>query len=210
MTEAYPLAWPDGWPRTPAAEQKSSHTFKRQQDTGRGFRMGEPWTFAAARDALYEELFKHTGGRPFVLSSDFVLNSRGEPAGSRGRPADQGIAVYFRRGGRDYVMACDRYDKAEGNMRSLTLALEAMRQLERHGGGTMTERAFQGFVALPPPKSCWEVLGLTSGATAADVQAAWRRRIGDVHPDQGGSQAAAAELNAARDDALRRLAGPNP
>jgi hypothetical protein len=51
------------------------------------------------------------------------------------------------------TMACDRFDNAAANMRSLGLAIEAMRQLERHGGGAMMEKAFSGFVALPPPIS---------------------------------------------------------
>ena len=57
-------------------------------------------------------------------------------------------------------MACDRFDNAAANMRSLGLAIEAMRQLERHGVGTMMERAFTGFVALPAPESPCDVLGL--------------------------------------------------
>ena len=48
-------------------------------------------------------------------------------------------------------MARDAYKTVAGNMRSLTLAIEAMRQLERHGGSTMMERAFQGFAAIAPP-----------------------------------------------------------
>lgn len=196
MADAYPLAWPDGWPRTPEAEQKNGdHSFKRpSSDKG----WSQPWTFAAARDALRDEIFRHTGGAPSVISSNF-------PAGRDG-PLDKGIAIYFQRNGRPYAMACDRYGDAQGNMRSLTLALEAMRQLERHGGGVMMERAFQGFTALPPPRSCWEILGLSPNATAGDVQSAWRGKIGAAHPDRhGGSQAAASELNKARDDALKLI-----
>ena len=48
-------------------------------------------------------------------------------------------------------MAMDRFTSVAGNLRSLTLAIEAMRQLNRHGGGTMMERAFAGFVAIAPP-----------------------------------------------------------
>jgi hypothetical protein len=37
------------------------------------------------------------------------------------------------------------------NMRSLALAIEGMRQVERHGGGFMLERAFTCFLAIAPP-----------------------------------------------------------
>lgn len=204
MTEAYPLAWPDGWPRTPAAEQKNGDVaFKRQVDNGR-YRSGQPWTFGAARDALLEELWRHTDSA--VISSNFDRDRRRHvPIEGRRRPSDQGIAIYFQRRGKPYVMACDRYRDAEGNMRSLALALEAMRQLERHGGGVMMEKAFEGFIALPAPKRPHEILGVAPDADEAAVRKAWRARIADAHPDQTGSHDAAAEVNAARDDMLRRL-----
>jgi len=40
------------------------------------------------------------------------------------------------------------------------MAIEGLRQMERHGGAVMLERAFDGFAALPPPEDCWSVLGL--------------------------------------------------
>ena len=88
-------------------------------------------------------------------------------------------------------------------MRSLGLAIEAMRQLERHGGGTMMERAFSGFAALPPPRSCWDILGVPVGSSRAVIEKAFRERAPAAHPDRGGSNADMAELNAARDRALR-------
>lgn len=202
MTEAFPLSWPEGWPRTPPADRKDGHSaFKRQQDTGRGYRMGQAWTFAAARDALLEEVWKHHPST-VVLSSNFQTGRNG-PVEGRRRPSDEGVAIYFQRKGRPYVMACDRYHDAEGNMRSLALALEAMRQLERHGGGTMMDRAYEGFAALPAPKRPHEILGVSATASEAEVRAAWRQRIGEVHPDRGGTQAASAEINAARDAMLK-------
>lgn len=200
MTEAYPLAWPDGWPRTPEADRKDGRSsFKRP-----GARWArEPWTFTAARDALLEEVWRH---RPtsVVLSSNFQPGKNG-PVEGRRRPDDEGVAVYFQRNGKPYVMASDRYHDAEGNMRSLTLALEAMRQLERHGGGTMMERAYEGFAALPAPKRPHEILGVRADATEAEIKAAWRVRIADHHPDRGGTQAGASEVNAARDAMLKGL-----
>lgn len=202
MTEAFPLCWPAGWPRTAGADKKNGgHAFKRP-----GGRYGTvPWTFAAARDALVDEIWKH-GPTSAVVSMNFQTGKNGPIEGKR-RPEDEGVAIYFQRKGRPYVMACDRYSDAEGNMRSLALALEALRQLERHGGGVMMERAYSGFTALPAPKRPHEILGIAATASEAEIRAAWRRRIGEAHPDQGGSEAEASEINAAR-DAMLRARGP--
>lgn len=200
MTEAYPLTWPEGWPRTPRADRKDGrNSFKRPGSRG----WNEPWTFAAARDALLEEAWRH-GPTSVTLSSNFQPGRAGPVEGKR-RPDDEGVAIYFQRKGKPYVMACDRYHDAEGNMRSLALALEALRQLERHGGGTMMERAFAGFAALPAPKRWWEVLGCPSNASRAEIEAAHRAKARTAHPDAGGSDAAMAELNTARDAALASL-----
>ena len=65
--------------------------------------------------------------------------------------------------------------------------------------------AFAGFVALPAPPSCWEILGLADTATPHQVQSAFRTLARRAHPDTGGSTADMAALNSARDEALRRI-----
>ena len=47
------------------------------------------------------------------------------------------------------------------------------------------------------------VLGLSAGADAAAIRAAWRDQIARVHPDKGGTAALAAQVTAARDVLLR-------
>lgn len=143
---AYPLQWPAGWPRTPSHQmQDSKYRFRR---VGRYSKSQSPfWTFAEARDALNDELDR-LGARNLVLSSNYELRLDGQPSAKAGNPIDRGIAIYFTLKGKPMVMACDMHVRAEENMRSLTLAIEAMRQLERHGGGIMMERAFEGFQAV--------------------------------------------------------------
>lgn len=202
MTTAYPLQWPEGWTRTPAHQQQGIYRFG-STDRSNGYQRKLP-TFASARDRLIAEL-ERLGARHVVISSNFQLNQSGLPSGNRATPHDQGIAVYFEMNGRPMVMANDRYEKAAGNLTSLALGIEAMRQLDRHGGGQMMERAFSGFAALPPSgPDCWTVLGLKPGASADHIKAAHRRKVAEAHPDTGGSHAAMSELNAARDEALEQ------
>lgn len=207
MTQAYPLAWPDGWKRTPPrAVEEGKYRFRRSFKSGE--RRADPfWSFPEARDSLIEELRKlgATEGR-IVISSNFRTGRDGFPLAPKSRPDDQGVAVYFQLDNKSMVMAQDRYIRAEENMRSLALAIEALRQLERHGGGAMMERAFTGFTALPPPttkREWWQVLGVPRDAGRDAILAAHRKLIGDNHPDTGGSHDAMAEINAARDAGLR-------
>lgn len=203
--DAYPLAWPDGWPRTaPGALKDGRSTFAKR---GSSAHYGSaPITFGQAKESLLNAV-QALGGRSPVISTNFQVGRDGFPVAGKGRrPEDEGIAVYFTRAGKPYVMARDAYRRAEDNMRSLALALESLHTLERHGGGIMTERAFQGFVALPSPKKPHEVLGVQPGAAADEVRKAWRAKIADAHPDKSGTHAAAAEINAARDAMLRASA----
>ncbi|RAI30367.1 J domain-containing protein [Rhodoplanes serenus] len=209
MTTAHPLAWPDGWPVTPADKRVRGRAFKQASDHSYGGRTLV--TFGRARDLLVDEL-RRLGAQSIVVSTNHPTGRDGFPTESKRRVADEGVAIYFTYCGRQMAMACDRYDNAAANMRSLGLAIEAMRQLDRHGGGVMMERAFAGFAALPPPgeKPPWRaVLDFAADArlTASDVEARYRHLAKRRHPDAGGSAEAMAELNAARDEALRAIRG---
>jgi len=49
------------------------------------------------------------------------------------------------------------------------------------------------------------MLGVGAGASREEIIAAHRRLVAKVHPDAGGSEGLAAELNAARDTLLRTM-----
>jgi hypothetical protein len=106
------------------------------------------------------------------------------------------------------VMARDQFVSVAGNLRSLTLAISAMRQLERHGGKYMMERAFTGFIAIAPPdwKKSWrEVFGIKPSEQPGDIAQLYREKARNRHPDAGGSDQLMAELNVAYQEARQEL-----
>jgi hypothetical protein len=120
---------------------------------------------------------------------------------------DPGVAVYFTLKGKAMAMARDRYRTVWENIKSLILAIDAMRSIERHGGSTMMERAFSGFAALTPPdwKKPWrEVFGVKP-EWSGDIASLYREKARQRHPDAGGSDMLMAELNVAYAEAKREL-----
>lgn len=192
MTSSYPLAWPDGWPREARRKERSPFAT----------------TYDRALKHLLNEL-RLLGARNIVVSSNVPIRQDGMPYGdaARRRINDPGVALYFSLGGKPMVMARDLYWTPHENLRSLGLAVEHLRGLERHGGATMMQRAFQGFTALPTPKTWREILGIPAGAEVSQetVQFFWREAARRNHPDAGGSHARMAEINAARDAAIKEL-----
>lgn len=190
MTTAFPLAWPDGWPRTPETQRQRNSPFKVESNK--------------CRRELMDEL-RRLGASNVVISSDVPVRQDGSPYADAARRIirNPGVALYFTLNGRQMVMARDKFERVEDNLRSIGLAIEAIRAVERHGGATMMERAFAGFAALPPPRSPFDVLGVPPTASIDDIERAFKTKARRAHPDAGGSTALMAELNAARDQALK-------
>jgi DnaJ-class molecular chaperone with C-terminal Zn finger domain len=216
MTQAYPLQWPEGWPRTKSYLRKRAKfgTGERQYSkSGTGSWMTrKELSIADGTKRIIDELRAlGVGQGAYIISSDLELRNDGLPRSSQRAPDDPGVAVYWfrwRDGRREpqKVMAIDLYDRVADNLAAIAATLNAMRAIERHGGAQILERAFTGFDALPPPKSCWEILGLQPGASAGMIATAFRRLAMANHPDHGGSTERMAEITAARDAALRTAA----
>ena len=182
---AYPLAWPDAFPRA------------KMRETG-AFRTTLSAALANVQGSL--KRFGSDSGKSVagvVLSSNVTLGIN--------KPADPGVAVWFTWDGLQVCIPVDRYSSPEANLQAIHHVLEARRTELRHGTLALVRATMKGFVALPAPGRTpwWEVLGVKEAATKADIQAAYRRLAAQRHPDRGGSEAMMAELNAARDAGLK-------
>lgn len=193
--DAYPLAWPHGWPRTPR-HQKKRGNFSTQSGS-----YNRPVTIREATERVTDELdrMKVTG---VVISTNLAVRNDGLPRSGQRAPDDPGVAVYFIRSGsgRREVIPCDRYDDVAQNLAAVAATIAALRALDRHGTGIM-ERAFTGFAAIEDhsqkPKPWWIVLGVPLEAQAFQVVEAYHRRRAATHPDRGGSDDDFNEVQAA-------------
>ena len=195
MIEAYPLAWPAGWPRTSSYQRRASN-------------FGEK-SFALVRDELIREL-KRYNATDVVLSTNIPLRKDGLPYSGYRQPDDAGVAVYFNlsSGGKKkpLVFACDRWRKIEENIHAIYKTIDALRGIQRWGSSDLMERAFTGFAALPAPaaKKPWhDILGVHPSAPPEAIASRYKVMMFNAHPDMGGTAAAAAEINAAYDEAKR-------
>lgn len=194
----FPLAWPDHIPRWKGARQSGQ------------FRTSLEGAMKNVEDSLRR--FGSDSGKPVknvVISSNVTLG--------QSKPDDPGVAIWFEWDGLPIVIPVDRYAKVEANVQAIHHVIEARRTELRHGTLALVRATFQGFKALPSPggpKRSWRaIFGFQSTATIAGIapsliEAKYRDLAKKAHPDTpGGSHEAMAELNAAKEEALREIGG---
>lgn len=195
--QAFPLEWPDGWKRT---------AFPTASKFGRG----KVYTLTpySAAQAVLGELARLGAKRP-VISSNLRVRADGVPYSGQRQPQDAGVAVYFELDAQPRVLACDRWQRVEENLRAIALHIEAVRGQERWGVGTVAQ-AFAGYAALPERaggRAWWEVLDVPPDADPEKIERAYKQRAHECHPDKGGSPEAWHELQDARSQALAAKRG---
>ena len=195
--QMYPLAWPEHRARTPSKRRKKGNFTHRQR----------PIRIREAAERLEDEI-ERLRADGLVISSNIPHSISGRPRGtSKDEPEDPGVAIYFELKGEPLVLACDTYSTVAMNLAALAGHIEATRRIERYGVQKASE-ILKSFLALPGAgvvvkRPWWEVLGVPRSAGADEIRAAHRRRSKTAHPDRGGSDRQMAELNAAKDEALR-------
>lgn len=168
-TRAYPLYWPEGWPRS---------TYHKQAKFGN-------YSIRKCREEIARQvaLFDGTG---LIISTNLELRtSDGLPRSNQRQPDDRGAAIFFKRAGVDVALACDVYTTIEDNLWALARTLDALRQIERDGSPSLINRAFKGFAALPDPdaRDWWDVLQVSRTAGREEIRAAYWRLAKMYHTD---------------------------
>ena len=181
MTQAYPLQWPDGLPRT---QHRATSHFK----TALGPALEN---VRKSLEAFGRDSSKAVGN--VVLSSNVTLGVNS--------PADPGVAAWFTWDGEQRCIAVDRYPKVQDNLQAIHHIVEARRTEVRHGGLHIVRQTFKGFVALPAPEPWWKVLGVAANADLDAIERKWRELARTAHPDAGGDRAAWDRLNVAHERA---------
>lgn len=189
---AYPLSWPVGWKRTGFRTCSRFGHGGNRPSTGKGTRL------------VLDEL-KRMGVADYqvVISTNLKLRLDGLPYSNQANPQDPGAAVYWRKGDKKFVIACDRWTSIGENLYTIGRTIEATRAIERWGAVT-TEQAFAGYIALneKTEATCWEVLGIHIDATESTIMDAYRRRARETHPDHGGTPEAFSAVVRAKEIAL--------
>jgi hypothetical protein len=146
-------------------------------------------------------------GTGIIVSSNVPVKADGLLYADNKRLDDPGIAVYFKFKGNQMVMARDPFTSVAGNLRTLALAIEHLRGLERHGGKHMMEQAFSGFIAIAPPnwKKPWRQVFSVKPDWQGDIKALYREKARERHSDVGGNDTLMAELNVAYKEARQEL-----
>jgi hypothetical protein len=179
MIDAYPLQWPQAWPRSDQLKRASFKT-----------------PFSHARDELLREL-KRLGATDVVISSNMMIRQDGLLYAKQRVPDDRGVAVYFNLDGEPQCIPCDKWTQVQDNLQAIRLTVEALRGLERWGAKEMVKAAFRGFKALPSStivtpyqaRLWYEVLEVSPNASSEVIRAAYRQMLLKHHPDQGGDVA---------------------
>lgn len=202
--DAYPCYWPEGWERT-AAHKRTSSNYKMD--------------FGRARDDIVRQL-KLMGAREVVISTNVPLRKDGLPLAGMSEPKDPAVAVYWAEVApwdgapskpryKHRVIACDRWRTVRENIHAVNKSIDALRALKRAGATQVVEKAFTGFTALAAdnPKRSWrEVFDWDQWGLSLcreNIEQRYRQLAIHCHPDRGGTHEQMAELNIAREQALR-------
>ncbi len=185
----HPLSWPVGQQRT------------KPDDRDYGSRFGQGWSVPNTFNDLLLEMDR-LGASEYLVSTNVKRGKLGAPLGDQKNPQDPGVAVWFKRRGKDYVLACDKFYYVHHNLRALVLIIESLRRLERYGTEGILEQAFYGFqdnmLPVAVEETWWQVLGLDpEHCTFDDVTATFKQMAKENHPDLGGSDWQMSRINVA-------------
>jgi hypothetical protein len=176
------LDWPEGYERTdPSDREPCPNGFRVSRTEAFKNILSELDMWDGVTDVQLDSGAEHTKQDPNRPYADATFD-------------DPGVVVRFNKRGEDMAAVCDRWDNPRDNAQDLYYTLHKSRMDEQRG--TVTAKSEYDKYRLPsgeedataatPPAHA--VLGVERGASDAEVKAAYRERIKEVHPDNGGTQ----------------------
>lgn len=115
---------------------------------------------------------------------------------------DGGAQIDFWRDGKKQTLRCKKARDFAGNLFALWRVIEALRLAQQRG--ILDTLVMAGLAMLPAGAAQvdpYELLGIRSDAPTTVIEAAYRARAHDLHPDKGGDTEAMKALN----DAYERV-----
>jgi hypothetical protein len=188
------IEWPTGFDRTDPSER--THNKKFEVSLAKSF------------SDLEKELEK-LGVDDYDYEFDARQRKRDKRPYSRANPDDPSFVVKWTMGGEQYAVACDQYTSLRDNVRAAGLYIKEKRMMENRPV-TTGEAEFTNLrlpsgdedgavVGQEPPCA---ILGVEPDADDSAVRAAYRERLKEVHPDQGGSVEAFGRVKDAKEAML--------
>jgi len=190
------LDWPNEFPRTDPGDRESYPG---------GFRV----TRSTAFENILDELRTWDGVTDVQLDSGAEHQKRNpNKPYARSSFDDPGVVVRFNKDGQDMAAACDCWDNPRDNAQDLYRYLNETRMQEQRGTVTAESEysklrlpsADDNVVAASPPAHV--VLGVAPDASESEIRDAYRERVHETHPDQGGSAEAHQRVQEAREELL--------
>jgi len=159
--------------------------------------------------AHLERELKHLGAKQVTFQAGYrQVKNDGWPYAST-RPEHPACTLQFLdRKGTQLTFKASAYSTFESNLRAITLTLEALRAVDRHG--VVEGEQYAGFAQLPAPgavnvmnkKSAARILASMAGwnedQVLQDIPGAYRAAAYNAHPDRGGTHDVMAAVNEAR------------
>ena len=190
------LDWPSGFERTDKLRRSPNRSFEVSLSDALEDLAGE-------MDRLDADEWR------LSTALDHQSQNPNYPYANQPEPDDPGVALRWTMDGGQYAVACDAHSRVRDNLRTIGLYVREKRKMETRPVET-GESEFAN-ARLPPADQEDAVVAGAGGAPAHEVlevgadanddvvEAAFRAKAKEVHPDQGGSRAEWQRLQEARE-----------
>ncbi|WP_254271117.1 J domain-containing protein [Haloarcula marina] len=187
------INWPAGFERTPQRRREPNRNFE--------VRMGQVTEdLATEMNRLNPDEWRASIGNSHTKSNTLPLHNA--------NPEDPGFVLRWTKDGQQFAVACDAYSRLRDNAREVCLWVHETRMRANRAVVTgesefaaarLPSEDDETVVASPPPHT---VLDVAPDAPDDAVEAAFREKAKEVHPDHGGSTEAFRQLKAAKEAML--------